>query len=302
MKAVVIDQYGGPEVLKFADHPDPVVGAGEVLIRVSAASVNPVDTFERAGATKDWRPIKFPGVLGWDVSGTILEVGPGVESFAAGEKVFAWAYHTYAEFCVVKAELLAKVPEGLDLEAAAALPLVTATGGQLISVGSGLKAGQRVLVSGAFGGVGRSAIFAAKDLGAFVIAGVRRKQIEEAEDLGADQVVALDDEDAMGRLEPVDVVANAVRGTTAELLLAKVKQGGVFASATGAPQTAKDHPTVRVVPFVSKQDAKSIRYMADAVASGKLKIPIGLTLHLKDAAVGHRAMEKGGIGKVLLVV
>jgi NADPH:quinone reductase-like Zn-dependent oxidoreductase len=302
MKAVIINEYGGPDVLKFGDYPDPVAGAGEVLIQVAAASINPVDTLERTGATKDWRPIKFPGVLGWDISGTILKVGPGVEGFVVGDKVFAWAYHTYAALCVVKAVLLAKVPDSLDLAETAALPLVTVTGSQLISAGSGLKAGQRVLVSGAFGGVGRSAIFTAKDLGAFVIAGVRKKQMEEAKALGADQVVALDDENAMNALEPVDVVANTVRGKTAEQLLSQVKQGGVFASATGAPQSAKDYPSVRVVPFVSKQDAKTLSYMAKAVADGKLSIPIGLRLPLKDAAEGHRAIEKGGIGKVLLLV
>jgi len=133
MKAIVIHQYGGPEVLKFEDVPDPVAGAGEVVLRVAAASINPIDIAERAGLTKDFKPVTFPGVLGWDLAGTVISVGPDVKGFSLGDKALAWAYHTYAELCAVKAELLAKVPEGLDLVEAAALPLVTITGNELIS-------------------------------------------------------------------------------------------------------------------------------------------------------------------------
>jgi NADPH:quinone reductase-like Zn-dependent oxidoreductase len=301
MKAIVMRAYGGPEVLKYEDCPDPVVGPGEVLVRVAAASINPVDTFERAGLTKDYRPVQFPGVLGWDLAGTVLSLGPGVEALSVGDKVLAWAYHTYAELCVVKATLVAKVPPRLDLIEAAALPLVTTTGSQLISIASGLKAGQTVLVSGAFGGVGRSAVFTAKDRGARVIAGVLKHQLEAAKGLGADHLVALDGKDAIDAITPVDVVANAVRGRTAERLLGRVKPGGVFASVTGAPDNAKDFPSIRVVPFVSKQDAKTLLYMAEAVAAGKLVIPIDRKLPLKDAREGHAVVEKGGIGKVLLL-
>jgi NADPH:quinone reductase-like Zn-dependent oxidoreductase len=301
MKAIVIHEYGGPDVLKYEDYPDPVVGPGEVLVRVVAVSINPVDTYERAGRTKDYRPIKFPGVLGWDLAGTVVSVGADVVDLSVGDKVLAWAYHTYAELCVVKAALVAKVPSGLDLLEAAALPLVTTTGSQLISIASGIKAGQTVLVSGAFGGVGRSAIFTAKDRGAMVIAGVLKEQFEAAKGLGADRVVALDGDEAIDAITPVDVVANAVRGKTAERLLSRVKPGGVFASVTGAPDNAKDFPSISVVPFVSKQDAKTLLYMAEAVSAGKLVIPIDRKLPLKDAREGHAAIEKGGIGKVLLL-
>lgn len=162
MKAIVIHEYGGPDVLKYEDCPDPVPGAGEVLVRVAAASINPIDIMERAGLTKDFKPVTFPGVLGWDLAGRVVGLGPGAQGFSVGDKVLAWAYHTYAELCTVRAELLAKVPDGLDLVEAAALPLVTTTGNQLIAIASGAEAGQTVLVSGAFGSVGRSAILTAK--------------------------------------------------------------------------------------------------------------------------------------------
>ena len=187
MKAIVVHQYGGPEVLKFEDYPDPVPGAGEVLVRVAAASVNPIDYKRRAGLTNDYYPIHFPGLIGVDMAGTVVKIGPGVEGFSVGDQVFAMADNTYAELCVVKAAILAKVPKGLDLIQAAALPLVTMTGNQLLSA-TGIKAGQTVMVVGAVGNVGRSAVFTAKERGATVIAGVLKRQMDEAKTVGADQV------------------------------------------------------------------------------------------------------------------
>ena len=301
MKAAYIDEYGGPDVLKYGDLPDPVPGPDEILVKVAAASINPVDTMERSGETKAWNPLKFPCVLGWDLSGTVQALGAGVTHLKVGDKVFAWAFHTYAELCVVAADLVAKVPEGLDLVEVAALPLASLTGSQLISVGAGVKAGQTVLVSGAVGAVGRAAVFAAKDLGAHVIAGVQTKRLSEADALGADRVLALDDESAVQALPYVDAVANTVRGRTAERLLLKVKPGGVFASATGAPANATEYPSVRTVAFVSKKDPKGMLYIAEAVLAKKLAIPIGRKLGLRNAASGHVLVERGGSGKVLLV-
>src|ERR1700721_2309118 len=127
MKAVVVHQYGGPEVLKFEDYPDPVPGPGEVLVRVAAASVNPIDYKRRAGLTKNFNPIQFPGLVGVDMSGAVVKLGPGVEGFSVGDQVFAMADNTYAELCVVNTAVLAKTPKGLVLTRAAALPLVTPT-------------------------------------------------------------------------------------------------------------------------------------------------------------------------------
>jgi NADPH:quinone reductase-like Zn-dependent oxidoreductase len=300
MKAIVIRQFGGPEKLEYADAPEPEVGVGEALVRVAAASINPIDIMERAGLTKDFNPIKLPYVPGWDLSGTVVRVGPGVDGVSVGDKVLAWASHTYAELRAVKAELLAKVPNGLDLVEACALPLVTTTGAELIVVAAAVKARQSVLVSGAFGGVGRSAVFAAKERGAKVIGGVLKKQLSGAANLGADEVIALDDETAMKVFAPVDVIANAVRGQTAEQLIGKVKAGGVFASVTGPPANAKDYPSVKVVPFISRQDARTLRHMAKAVAAGNLVISIDRKLPLKNAAEAHALVGEGRSGKVLL--
>jgi NADPH:quinone reductase-like Zn-dependent oxidoreductase len=300
MKAIVVHEYGGPEVLKFEDYPDPVPGRGEVLVRVAAASVNPIDYKRRAGLTKDFYPLTFPGLIGVDVSGTVAKLGPEVEGFAAGDRVFAMADNTYAELCVVKADALAKVPIGLDLIDAAALPLVTVTGNQLLAA-TGVKAGQTVLVVGAVGNVGRSAVFTAKDRGATVIAGVLKRQMDDAKRVGADQVVATDDDSAIANLAPVDAVADTVGGKTAETLIGKVEPGGVFASVSGAPKNAASYPSVKVVPVWSKFDRKTLEFMAEAVRDGKLAIPISQRLPLSEAAQAQAAAEKGGNGKILLV-
>ena len=300
MKAIVVHQYGGPEVLKFEEYRDPVPGQGEVLVRVAAASVNPIDYKRRAGLTKDFYPLRFPGLIGVDVSGTVAKLGPGAEGFAVGDQVFAMADNTYAELCVVNASVLAKIPKGLDLIEAAALPLVTVTGNQLLS-STEVKAGQTVLVVGAVGNVGRSAVFTAKQRGGVVIAGVLKRQIDEAKTVGADQVVATDDDNAIANLPALDAVADAVGGRTAEKLIAKVKPGGVFAAVNGAPQNAAEYPSVKVVPIFSKFDRETLQFMAEAVRDGKLVIPIGERLPLSEAAKAQAAAEKGGIGKILLV-
>jgi NADPH:quinone reductase-like Zn-dependent oxidoreductase len=300
MKAVVVHEYGGPEVLKFEEYPDPAPGPGEVLVRVAATSVNPFDYKRRAGSMKGSYPIQFPGVIGVDIAGTVVKIGPGVDGFSVGEQVFAMAANTYAELCVVKADILAKVPKGLDLIQAAALPLVTTTGNQLISA-TGIKAGQTVLVVGAAGNVGRSAVFTAKQWGAVVIAGVLKSQMDEAKTVGADQLVATDDDTAIASLPLLDVVADTVNGKTAEKLIAKVKPGGVFASVVGPPKNAEKYPSVRLVPVIGKADAKTLQFMAEAVRDGKLVIPISRKLPLREAAEAQAEAEKGGAGKILLV-
>lgn len=286
--------------MKYEDYPDPVPGRGEMLVRVAAASVNPIDYKRRAGLTKDFYPLQFPGLIGVDVSGIVVKVGPGVETFTAGNRVFAMADNTYAELCVVKADVLADIPEGLDLIEAAALPLVTITGNQLLAA-TEIKSGQTVMIVGAAGSVGRSAVFIAKARGANVIAGVLKRQFDQAKTVGADQLVATDDDTAIASLSPLDAVADAVGGKTAEKLIAKVKPGGVYASVVGPPQNAANYPSVKAALVFSHFDRATLEFMAEAVRDGKLVIPIGPKMPLSKAAEAHAAAEKGGIGKILLV-
>jgi NADPH:quinone reductase-like Zn-dependent oxidoreductase len=177
---------------------------------------------------------------------------------------------------------------------------VTTTGNELVSA-AGIKAGQTVLVAGAAGNVGRSAVFTAKQLGATVIAGVLKRQMEEAKSVGADHVVATDDDNEIANLPLVDAVADTVNGKTAEKLIAKVKPGGVYASVVGAPRNAEKYSSVKVVAVFATPDRKTLEFMAEAVRDGKLVIPISRKLPLSKAAEAQAAAEEGGIGKVLLV-
>ena len=301
MKAVVIQRYGGPDELKWEDFKDPAVGEGEVLVKTAATSVNPIDYKMRSGQAKERFPLEFPGILGRDVSGTVAAVGEGVTQFAEGDRVFALTRQTYAELVVVKADELARIPDDLDIVDAAALPLVLLTGEQLVTRGLKVEKGWTVLVAGAIGGVGRTAVYVAKQAGATVIAGVKKKQLAEAKSLGADEVLALDDKDSLDRLGFLDGVADAVGGKTAEQLLGKVKQGGVFASVLGPPANAAMHPTVTITPVVATPDVPTMERLAEDVARKRLTIPVDRMLPMSEASDGQRAAEKGGIGKVLLL-
>jgi NADPH:quinone reductase-like Zn-dependent oxidoreductase len=301
MRAVLLHGYGGPEELVYEEAPDPVAGDGQVLVRIAASSVNPIDFKMRRGLVKDRFPLELPAILGRDISGIVRSVGEHVDGFKPGDKVMAVGSKAYAELAVVDAKYLALVPEKLDLVHAAALPLVTLTGDQLITQGVKIQAGQTVLVSGALGGVGRSAVWAAKKAGAVVIAGVRRSQLKEAAALGADQVLALDDPSAMEKVGFLDAVADTVNGETAQMLLGKVKPGGVFASVVGPPANAKMHPTVKIEAIMSKPDAGMLRAMAEDVAEGRFKIPIDRMVPLSDAGKAQAAAEKGAAGKILLL-
>jgi NADPH:quinone reductase-like Zn-dependent oxidoreductase len=228
----VVTAYGGPDVMKYQDMPDPEPGAGDVLVKAAGIGINPEDILERNGAVKDWQ-LHFPAIIGLDVSGTVVATGDGVTDLMVGERVCGWSYHTCAELVADKAVYFSKVPESMDLVNAAAIPLVGVTGSQLVTVAGGLRSGQTVLVSGAAGAVGRCAVYRAKASGAHVIAGVLRHQLDEAKSIGADETIALDDPAAFASVPQVDIVANTLRGKAASDLLAKVKDGGTFASVTG---------------------------------------------------------------------
>ena len=301
MKAIVLHEYGGPEQLKWEDCAEPVPAMGEVLVRVAAAGINPIDWKMRSGEARAHYPLTFPAILGRDLSGTVQAVGPGVTGFNPGDSVFAVASHTYAEFCVVKATELALVPEGLDLIRAAALPLVTITGDQLVRLGTAIGHGQTLLVIGANGSVGRSAVRAAREAGAEVIAGVRKSQLEEARTINANRLIALDDEAAMRKLGLVDAIADTVGGKTAAGLLMTVKPGGVFATVVGPPPKELLDPAIRIQPVVATPDPQRMVHLAHEVVRGRLVIPIERMMPLQEAAQAQAAAEMGGLGKVLLL-
>jgi NADPH:quinone reductase-like Zn-dependent oxidoreductase len=302
MKAVIIEKYGGPEVLQWQDAADPVLHDGEVLIRLSATSVNPFDIKQRSGQYKDFAPVTFPAILGLDVAGTVTQIGQGVSGFAPGDQVFAKARATYAELCVVAARDVVKLPPGLDLVEAAALPTVGLTACQLVERDALLQRGETILVTGALGSVGRAVVFFAQSRGASVIAGVRKTQLDAARNLGADDVVAIDDPEAFAKLPMLDKAADLVGGPTAEAVLGKVKAGGIFATVLRPPRNAAQYPNVKVAAVQAVSNAAQLLAVGQAVAAGKLKLPIAARFPLAQAAQAHQAVEGHASGKVLLVV
>jgi len=178
MKAILLYSYGDPSQLRYEETAMTKYGDNEVLVRVHAASINPIDVKIRSGAAKSRFSIEFPAILGRDLSGEVVETGRKVLGFPKGMRVMALANGTYAEYTVAKADVLAAIPNELSFEQAGALPLVTTTGVQLIERAVKPQAGQTVLVTGALGGVGRTAVHVARKHGARVLAGVREKEKE----------------------------------------------------------------------------------------------------------------------------
>ena len=303
MKAVRLYEYGGPENLKFEDNvPEPALGDDSVLVEAAATSVNPIDWKIRSGARQKDIPLKLPVILGKDVSGVVRAVGRNIRSFKPGDRVLALTDATYAELVVVAGSILTHLPDGLDLVDSAAIPLVTLTGEQLVRLAARAQPGQTILVSGALGSVGRSAVHAAKKLGLKVIAGVRGKQLAEAQTLGVADVVAIDDDTSIAGLERVDCVADTVGGETAAKLFGRVKNGGNFGYASVLPDGVTErNPTVTVTRVLGRPDASKVREFADDIRDGKFLLPISRRLPLRDASEAHVLAQRGGAGKIVLV-
>jgi len=301
MRAIVLPEYGPPSALQLQTVPDPQPGAKEIAVRMAGASLNPVDWKQRSGVLRQYMPLVFPAVLGRDASGTVAAVGPGVTAFAIGDRVLGRVHGGgYAELVVAPVDAWALVPAKLDLADAGALPLVVLTGAQLAEEAVDAGAGEAILVTGALGGVGRTAVFAAKGRGAKVYAGVRGKQRAEAAKLGADGVVAIDDDGEIARLPLLDGIADTVGGETIQKLLAKLKPGGKIGSVLGETAGAKEKGFV-VKAFMTRSDPKRLGELARAVADGRLVIPIAKRFPLAEAAAAHELAEKHVEGKVLLL-
>ena len=302
MRAIVLPEYGPASALQLRTLPDPVPGANEIAVRMAGASVNPIDWKQRGGAYHAYMPLALPAVLGRDVSGTVTAVGPGVTAFAPGDRVLGRVPGGgYAELVVAPLDGWARLPAKLDLADAGALPLVLLTGAQLAEEAVDARAGETILVTGATGAVGRVAVFAARARGAKVWAGVRGKHAAAARELGVDGVVVLDDGGAdAARLPALDGIANTIFGDPIQALLGKLKPGGKIGSVVGPPAGAEERGFV-VRAFMTRNDPKRLGELAQAVADGKLVVPIAKRFPLAEARAAHELAEAGADGKVLLL-
>jgi len=303
MKAVLLHGYGGVDQLQYEDVPQPSPRSGEVLVRVISTSVNPVDYKIRSGMMKDSIPLELPTVLGSDVAGEVTALGPGVSRFRVGDKVMGTVSHSYAEYLTAKADILTRIPDGLDPRVAGVLPLILVTGAQLIEKGVQPQPGEVVLVTGAVGSVGRTAVFVAKQHGAKVIAGVRASQKAEAESTGADWVAAIAGEDAdkeIARLPELNAIADTVDGATIGKLIPKLKKSGRLASVLGKPEAAVK-AGVDMRDIWAQPDPDRLYQLAEDVRDGRLQIPIAMRMPLSEIRQAQQAAESDGNGKIAVL-
>jgi NADPH:quinone reductase-like Zn-dependent oxidoreductase len=300
MKAVVLTGYGDVEKLDFTEVEDPNPGPRQVKVKVAGASINPVDWKIRRGDMRAELPLELPTILGRDVSGEVVAVGQDVTEFQVGDRVMGLVQHGYAEFVVGRVEAFAKLPPEIEIDRAGVIPLVGLTGAQLVEEAVDAHAGEKVLVTGAVGSVGRVAVFAAKQRGAQVIAGVRASQRATAEKLDVDDIVALDDPADIARLKPVDAIADTVDGKVITQLLDKVRHGGVIGTVLSPPPGATEQG-LRVHAILAHPDAKRLTELGESIVKGELVLPVDRRFPLSEVRTAQDLAEAGGVGKVLLV-
>jgi NADPH:quinone reductase-like Zn-dependent oxidoreductase len=239
MKAFIIDRYGKKEVGRIADMPDPEVRDDDVLIRIHAASINPLDTKTRSGEFKLILPYRLPLILGNDMAGTVVRVGARVRNFKPGDEVYARPdddrIGTFAEFIAVKESSLALKPANLGMVEAASVPLAALTAWQVLVETAKLKKGQKVLIHAGSGGVGTIAIQLAKHLGAFVATTTSAANIGWVKALGADVVIDYKQQDFATVLRGYDVVLNSLGTNELNKSLQVLKPGGHLISISGPP-------------------------------------------------------------------
>lgn len=306
MKAVTLRSFGGPDRLEPADVPAPELHDGEVRIHVKAAGVNPVDYKIRSGSFAK-ADVKLPTVLGRDVAGVVESVGRGVSDLKAGDEVYAYLNaHSggYAEFAVAKDEEVAPKPRSVDFVHTAAVPLAATTAWQALHDHGHIRAGQRVLIHGAGGGVGLFAVQFAKAAGAFVIATAAPEDLDLVKQVGADEVINYKQERFEERTGPVDLVVDLVAGDTQERSWQVLKDGGALISTLQQPskdQAAAHH--ARAAVFMAQPHREQLVEIARLIDEGKVRVEVTKIFPLRDARVAHDTLEhQHSTGKIVLTV
>jgi NADPH:quinone reductase-like Zn-dependent oxidoreductase len=306
MKAIRFHSFGGPEVLVYEDAPKPEAKEGLVLVRVHAAGVNSVDWKVREGGIKSLA--KLPQIPGYDVSGVVEAVGPKVEGFAKGDRVYGYLSlqrgGAYAEYVAVPATELALAPKSLDHVHAAAVPLAALTAWQALVDTAGLKEGQTVLVHAGAGGVGHFAVQIAKAKGAKVIATASKKNHAFLRELGADEVVDYNEQKFEDVAHDVDVVLDPIGGETLARSLGVVKKGGIVVSIVEPPPKPPcEQLGIRGAVILVKPNGKELEELARLIEAKKLKPEVSETVPLAEAKRAHELSQGGHTrGKIVLEV
>ena len=308
MKAVYIEDYGGPEALKFGEQPAPQPRPREVLVAVHAASVNPIDWKLQAGLVRQFFPLNFPCVLGRDFSGVVAALGADVRGLAVGDEVFGMADArrggTHAEFAAIDGEALARKPRNLGHIDAASLPLAGLTALIALDEVAGLRSGQRVLIHAAAGGVGGLAVQLAKHRGCWVAGTCGAANANYVTRLGADRVIDYASQDFTSALRDLDVVFDTVGGEVNRRSAAVLRAGGCLVQITAAPvPPGPPRADIEIKPAVIRPRRDLLERLADLASRGVLKPHVEAVLPLSEAARGYAQSRTGHQrGKIILRV
>jgi NADPH:quinone reductase-like Zn-dependent oxidoreductase len=308
MKAIQIKTYGGPETLELVDIPKPDIKENEVLIRMKAAGVNPVDTKIRAGYLQKVMPFTLPKTLGWDASGIIDTAGSKITRFKPGDEVYcATSFNaggSYAEFMAAPENEVALKPKNVSFAEAASLPIVATTAYNFLFNHANLQSGQKIAIVGAAGGVGVMAVQMAKNAGAYVIGIGSGKDLDYIKSLNADQVLDYKKPDYLSTIKDFDVVLDLVGGPSQNKLFAAVKKGGILLSTVQPPDEEMTKTSgIRSMLAHTSGDYKILDKITQMVNSGQLKARVGIVLPLAQAVQAHQLLEKGGSGgKIILEI
>lgn len=311
MKAATYDEFGGKEKIKVSTVDVPELKEGEILVRIKAAGVNPVDTAVREGYLKDFLPYEFPVIPGWDVAGVVEDRGFSARKFNVGDEVYAYArrpkvqYGTFAEYIVIPETYFARKPQNLSFEEAAGIPLVGLTAYQSLYDAGNLQEDQTVLILGASGGVGSIAIQLAKEKGATVIGVASEKNHAYMKELGADHTVDYKGNHIGNAVkgiftDGVDMIFDCTSGETLEQSLSALKKQGTLVSILNHGENINRSINFHYV-FV-EPNARQLEHLRELAESGKLKVHVSNTYSLEETAEAMQQIQTlHTTGKIVIV-
>ncbi|WP_053218706.1 NADP-dependent oxidoreductase [Virgibacillus senegalensis] len=298
MKAVIIDQYGSADQLYETEMETPAIEENQVLVEMHATSINPIDWKLREGYLKEMLPFEFPIILGWDAAGVVKEIGSEVTHFQPGDHVFArpatTRNGTYAEYTAIDEKLLAKMPENVSFEEAAAVPLAGLTAWQCLVDFSEIKEDDKVLIHAGSGGVGSFAIQIAKSFGAYVASTASGKNEDLLKTLGVDRFINYQEEDFADVLEDYDIVLDTMGGDIQKKSFQVLKEGGKLISIVGEPdKKLAAQKNIKASSFWLNPDGSQLAELGKLMENGKMTANVGHTFPLSTEGVrdAHKLSE-----------
>jgi 2-desacetyl-2-hydroxyethyl bacteriochlorophyllide A dehydrogenase len=310
MKAVVIRRYGAAEVLQYEDVEQPKIEPTQLLVKVRASSVNPIDWKIRQGMLSLISGSKFPKILGFDVAGEVVAVGSGVTRFKPGDAIYgstSFPGGGYAEFAAVPENLVALKPANLNYEEAAAVPLAALTALQALRNEGNIQTGQTVLINGATGGVGTFAVQIAKALGAVVTGVSSTKNLDLVKSLGADRVIDYTQQDFTEDTAQYDIIFDAVGKRSLSQTKKVLKPNGIYITTIPSPEVFLESVLTAFLPIqkakfiLEKPNTQDLVYLKELIEAGKIRVVIDRTYPLQELAAAHNYSETGrAVGKIAI--